>query len=84
MSRSIKARLILGIGDKHVVERPRELQRAADADEHNVTHALYSLQKDGDVTFKRKRNIHAPGLNVTDIKLTPKGQRKYEEYKRGS
>lgn len=79
---TIKDRLILGIADK-VIERPRELQHAAQTNEHHVVHALYSLQKDGLTTFQAKRNLHSPGKNLTKIRLTERGVQKYKELRRG-
>lgn len=73
---SIKHRLILGIG-LQVIERPRQLQLDAHADEHNVVHVLYNLQKQGLVEFKTRRSIHSPGINLTHIRLTPKGREVY-------
>lgn len=69
---TIKDRLILGIAER-TIERPRELQQAAQTNEHHVVHALYRLQKDGLADFKTGRNIHSPGKNLTKIRLTPKG-----------
>lgn len=79
---TIKDRLILGIADR-VIERPRELQQAAQTNEHHVVHALYSLQKEGLTTFQAKHNIHSPGKNLTKIRLTERGIRKYKELKHG-
>ena len=78
MSRTIKDRLILAIG-LTTVERPRELQKAAETNEHHVVHALYSMGKDGLTSFKVKRNAHSPGRNLTKIKLTDKGIERYRE-----
>jgi hypothetical protein len=75
---TIKDRLIIAIG-LTTVERPRQLQLAADTNEHHVVHALYRLEKDGLTSFKVKRNAHAPGRNLTKIQLTPKGIEKYRE-----
>jgi hypothetical protein len=75
---SIKHRLILGIANQ-TIARPRQLQQAAETDEHHVVHALYSLQRQGLVEYKRKRNADATGINLTDIKLTKKGLVMYEE-----
>ena len=74
----LKDRLILGIG-LQVVERPRELQRAAGQDEHHVVHTLYSMQRQGLVEYKRKHNLNSPGVNLTSIKLTKRGLARYEE-----
>jgi DNA-binding MarR family transcriptional regulator len=75
---SVKDRLILGIG-LEIVHRPRQLQLAANTDEHSVVHVLYSLQKQGLVEFRRKRSADSPGLNLVDIRLTSKGIQKYKE-----
>jgi DNA-binding MarR family transcriptional regulator len=77
---SVKDRLILGIG-LQVIDRPRELQRAAGTDEHNVVHILYRLQKQGLVEYRRARNIDSPGINLKGIHLTPKGLARFEELK---
>lgn len=77
-SLTIKDRLVLGIG-LTVIERPRELQRAGGTDEHNVVHALYSMEKMGLTEFKVKRNSHSAGKNLTNIKLTAKGLQRYRE-----
>jgi DNA-binding PadR family transcriptional regulator len=82
MTRTIKDRLILAIGVT-TVERPRELQKPTHTDEHSIVHALYRLEKDGLTEFKVKRNAHAPGRNLTRIRLTSKGIEKYEELRRG-
>ena len=78
MPRTVKARIILGIGER-TIGRPRELQQPAGTDEHHVVHVLYTLQKQGLVDFKRKRGVDRPGINLTDIHLTPKGKKHYEE-----
>lgn len=79
---TIKERLILGIADR-TVERPRELQQAAGTNEHHVVHALYRLQKDGLAEFKTGYGIHSPGKNLTKIRLTERGVKKYKELRRG-
>jgi DNA-binding MarR family transcriptional regulator len=79
---TIKDRLILGIG-MTTVERPRQLQRAANADEHNVVHALYRLEKDGLTEFKVKKSAHSPGRNLTRIRLTDKGIQRYKQLQEG-
>lgn len=78
---SIKHRLILAIG-LNVVERPRNLSRDAGADEHNVVHVLYRLQKQRLIEYKTRKNQFAPGTNLTRIQLTPKGKALYEELTR--
>lgn len=80
--RTIKHRLILGIGREKIF-RPRELQQAAETDEHHVVHALYLLREEGLVKFKVKMNAHRPGRNIYDIHLTQRGIAKYEELQRG-
>lgn len=80
--RTIKHRIILGIGALQVVQRPRALQRIADTNEHHIVHVLYSLQKSGLVEYKKRRNADSPGMNLMDIKLTPKGHKLYEELRR--
>lgn len=79
---SVKDRIIVGIG-LDVVERPRALQQAAGTDEHHVVHELYSLQRQGLTTFTRRRNMHRPGLNLTKIRLTPRGVERYRELTNG-
>ena len=74
----IKDRLVLAIGID-VIERPRQLQLRTDTDEHAIVHCLYRMQKDGIAEFKTKRNAHAPGKNLTKIRLTQKGLERYEE-----
>lgn len=71
---SVKHRIIAAIGDG-TIERPRELQRASGTDEHSVVHVLYALQKDGLVSFKKKKSVHSPGINLTRIKLTDAGRK---------
>lgn len=75
---TVKNRIINGIG-LDVIERPRQLQRAAQADEHNVVHVLYMLEKQGLVTFRKKRSLHSPGINLTDIRLTRQGVKHWKE-----
>lgn len=69
---TIKTRLIRAIG-LDTVERPRQLQQAAKTNEHHVVHALYTLEKQGLVEYRVRRNVHSSGRNLTDIHLTPKG-----------
>lgn len=75
---SIKHRLIQSIG-LQVIERPRQLQLQAQEDEHNIVHVLYRLQKQGLVEFRKKRSLHSPGMNLTDIRLTDKGREVYRQ-----
>ena len=75
---SIKDRLILGIG-LNVIERPRELQSAANNGEHSIVHELHVLRKQGLVACKVRKNLHSSGRNLTDIRLTPKGIERYRE-----
>lgn len=74
MTETVKDRIIAAIGDQ-TIERPRELQLAADQNEHHIVHVLYSLNKQGLVKFRQKRSVHSPGVNLTNIKLTPAGKR---------
>ena len=74
--RGIRDRVILAIGTR-TIERPRELQIPADGGEHEIVHVLYALRNSGLVAFKRGRNIHAPGINLTDIHLTKQGMTYY-------
>jgi hypothetical protein len=69
---TVKLRIINGIG-LDIIERPRQLQKAARADEHHVVHVLHTLEKQGLVTFRKKRSMHSPGVNLTDIRLTREG-----------
>jgi DNA-binding PadR family transcriptional regulator len=78
---TVKDRVILGIA-LTVVERPRQLQQAAQTDEHSIVHTLYRLEKDGLTEFKVKRNSHSAGKNLTHIRLTPKGLKRYKELHR--
>ena len=73
---SIKTRLIQGIG-LQVIDRPRKLQLQVGDDEHNIVHVLYRLQKQGLVEFRTRRSVHSPGMNLTHIRLTPKGREVY-------
>lgn len=75
---TVKTRIINGIG-LDIIERPRYLQRAAKTDEHHVTHALYMLERQGLVTFRKKRSLHSPGINLTDIRLTRQGIKLWRE-----
>jgi hypothetical protein len=70
---TVKTRIIRAIGTQ-TVKRPRQLQNPVDAGEHDIVHELYALQKQGLVDYKAKRNIHSPGKNLTDIRLTKRGQ----------
>lgn len=72
MQNTVKTRIIQGIG-LNVIERPRELQKIAGTNEHHIVHELYSLQKQGLVAYKVRRNAHSAGRNLTAIKLTPQG-----------
>ena len=78
---TVKERVIMGIG-LTVVERPRQLQQAAETDEHSIVHTLYRLEKDGLTTFKTRRNLHSAGRNLTNIRLTPNGIKRYRELTR--
>lgn len=80
-TRTVKDRIILGIAHS-TVERPRELQQAAETDEHNVVHALYRLEKEGLTEFKVRKSKHSPGRNLTSIKLTARGRTRYHELTR--
>ena len=75
---TVKLRILSGIG-LNVVNRPRQLQQAAKTDEHNVVHTLYMLEKLGLVTFRKKKSIHSPGVNLTDIRLTRQGIKLWKE-----
>lgn len=75
---TVKLRILNGIG-LNVIERPRQLQQVAKADEHNVVHTLYMLERQGLVTFRKKRSIHSPGVNLTDIRLTRQGIKLWKE-----
>lgn len=79
---SVKNRIILAIGTD-VIERPRELQTKVDTDEHSIAHVLYALQKDGLTEFKKRRNLHSAGVNLTKIRLTKQGKKRYEELRHG-
>ena len=70
---TVKTRMIRAIG-LDTIERPRQLQLAAGTNEHHIVHELYMLQKQGLVEYRVRRNIHAAGRNLTDIRLTRKGQ----------
>lgn len=78
---TIKDKLVLSIG-LDVIERPRALQQSAQTDEHNIVHGLYSLQRDGLTEFKRRRGKDSPGTNLSKIRLTPRGVKRYEELTR--
>ena len=80
--KGIKDRVVLAIGLTEV-ERPRQLQLRVDADEHDIVHSLYRLEKEGLTEFKVKRNAHSPGRNLTKIRLTKQGKERYEELRRG-
>jgi len=69
---TVKTRILNGIG-LDVIERPRQLQTAAGTSEHHVVHELYSMKTQGLVEFRRKKNLHSTGINLTDIRLTKKG-----------
>ena len=75
---TVKLRILNGIG-LNVINRPRQLQQTAKTDEHNVVHTLYLLEKQGLVTFRKKRSIHSPGINLTDIRLTRQGIKVWKE-----
>jgi hypothetical protein len=70
---TVKTRLIRAIGHQ-TIQRPRQLQNPVNAAEHDIVHELYALQKQGLVAYKTKRNIHSPGKNLTNIRLTKQGQ----------
>ena len=81
-ARGIKDRTLLAIG-LDVIERPRELQIPVDADEPELVHTIYRLNREGFAEFKTKKNLHSPGKNLTKIRLTKQGQKRYEELRRG-
>lgn len=74
-SGTVKDRVLAGIGDR-TIERPRQLQQDAGTNEHHVVHVLYALQKQGLVDFKKRRSAYSPGVNLTNIRLTPEGRKK--------
>lgn len=80
MMTTIKDRIVLGVAEK-TIERPRELQQIAGTNEHHVVHALYAMRNDGLIEFKKKKNVHSPGVNLTKIKLTKKGMDRLEKIK---
>jgi hypothetical protein len=80
--RGIKERILLAVGTT-IVERPRNLQLSVDADEHSITHTLYRLNRDGLLQFKTRKNLHSTGMNLTKIRLTKQGIRKYEALRHG-
>ena len=75
---TVKTRILNGIG-LNVIERPRELQKAAGTSEHNVVHELYAMKTQGLVEFRRKKNLHSRGVNLTDIRLTREGIKLWKE-----
>ena len=77
---TVKTRILAGIG-LNVIERPRELQKAAGTAEHHVVHELYALEKQGLVAYTIKRNAHSAGRNLTNIRLTKQGIKLWEAMK---
>ena len=68
---TIKDRLLIGIVTMGRVDRPRDLRAYAQTDQHNLTHVLWGLQKQGLITFRETKSSTLTML--TAIKPTAKG-----------
>lgn len=69
---TIKHRILMGIAVLGTVKRPEELHPYAEADEHNIVHILWRLQKQGLTTHKTDKRGKREGL--TNVRLTPQGE----------